>query len=125
MDLQVTAARRLLAVMAALLAVYLVLLAGQRAVDGYRARQEVTAVRKEIDQLRSQNINLQMDLRAERQDEEIERVARGELGMVQPGDRPVVLLGPTATPRDEPPPGSATRPQSHWQAWLHLFTGAA
>ena len=124
MDLQVTAARRLLAVMAALLAVYLVLLAGQRAVDGYQARQEVAAVRKEIDQLRNQNLSLQADLRTERQDEEIERVARGELGMVQPGDHPVVLIGPTVTPTDQSLPGSVVRNHANWLAWFQLFTGA-
>lgn len=122
--MEIAAARRVLAVMAGLLAVYLVLLAGQRAVDGYRARQEVAAVRKEIDQLRAQNFTLQAELRAERQDQEIERVARGELGLVQPGDHPVVLIGPTAVPRDESLAGLSARSQPNWRAWLHLFTGA-
>src|SRR5947207_15867337 len=76
--------RRLLAVGTALIALHLIVLTGQRALDAYRVQQEVEGMRQEIDSLRARNVELQAELAGGRLDEEIERIARQELGLVRP-----------------------------------------
>jgi cell division protein FtsB len=115
--------RRLLAVGTGLFVLYLVLLTGQRALDAYRVNQEVEAVRREIDALRSRNAELLMDLSSGRLDEDIERIARQELGMVRPGEQPVTLIWPEGTPKPQTE-GSNAQPQvaePNWRTWLRLF----
>jgi cell division protein FtsB len=115
--------RRLLAVGTGLFVLYLVLLTGQRALDAYRVNQEVEAVRREIDALRSRNAELLMDLSSGRLDEDIERIARQELGMVRPGEQPVTLIWPEGTPKPQPESSNA-QPQvaePNWRTWLRLF----
>lgn len=115
--------RRVIAVGTGLFAVYLVVLTGQRALDAYRVRQELDGVRGEIASLRNRNLDLQAQLSSPRLDEEIERVARQELGLVRRGDQPVVLIWPSGgpTPSDlgsRPVIGS---PEPNWRQWLRLF----
>src|SRR5262245_26146938 len=86
--------RRLLAVGTALIALYLVLLTGQRALEAYRVQQEVEGMRGEIESLRARNVALQAELSGGRLDEDIERIAREELGLARPGDKPVILVWP-------------------------------
>jgi len=113
--------RRLLAICSGLVALYLAVLSGQRAIDGYRARQEVASVVREIEALRGENTTLQSRLADALGDDEIERRARSELGLVKPGDRAVVLTRPdgeSATAR--PRPGLERGPPT-WRQWLALF----
>jgi cell division protein FtsB len=112
-----------IAVGTGLFAVYLVVLTGQRALDAYRVRQELDGVRGEIASLRNRNLDLQAQLSSPRLDEEIERVARQELGLVRPGDQPVVLIWPSGSPTlgelsSRPVTGS---PEPNWRQWLRLF----
>lgn len=114
--------RRLLAVALGLGALYLILLTGQRALDAYRMNQELMALQGEIETLRARNLELQAELSSGRADEDIERIARDELGLVRPGDRPVVLIWPDgAPPRGQPAlfPGASEEP--NWRRWLRLF----
>ncbi|MBM2809599.1 MAG: hypothetical protein HW416_358 [Chloroflexi bacterium] len=113
--------RRALAVATAFAAAYLVLLTGQRALDAYRINQEVEGVRREIVALRGRNVTLQAELTGGRIDEDIERVAREELGLTKPGDRPIILIWPE---QPEPPaeaPVSSTIAEPNWRSWLRLF----
>jgi cell division protein FtsB len=113
--------RRILAAGTGLAVLYLVLLTGQRALEAYRINQDVDTVRREIDTLRARNIELQAELSGGRLDEDIERIARDELGMVRPGDHPIVLVWPEGTKRRdvEPPPAAASEPS--WRTWFRLF----
>src|SRR6185436_11052545 len=84
--------RKTLALATAAVALYIVLLTGQRAVDAYRANRELDELRREISSLRDRNLNLQAELNSPRLDEDVERTVREELGYTRPGDRPVILI---------------------------------
>ncbi|MSQ23817.1 MAG: septum formation initiator family protein [Chloroflexi bacterium] len=114
--------RRLIAIGAGLVVVYLGVLTGQRALDGYRAREEVIGATRQIESLRLQNLSLQAELTATLEESEIERLARNELGLVRPGDRPVVLGWPAQAIPDDPRLRSQpSRSESRWRAWLRVF----
>jgi cell division protein FtsB len=105
-----------------LFVLYLVLLTGQRALDAYRVNQEVEAVRREIDALRMRNAELLADLSSGRLDEEIERIARQELGMVRPGEQPVTLIWPEGSPRRQTEANAQPQViEPNWRSWLRLF----
>jgi len=117
--------RRLLAVGTGLAVLYLVLLTGQRALDAYRANQEVETMRREIDALRSHNAELQAELSSGRLDEDIERIAREELRMVRPGEQPVTLIWPGGRLRGQTDSEApAQPPEPNWRSWLRLFVDA-
>ena len=77
----------------------------EHAVTSYHAAREVDAVRKQIEDLRSQNIVLQQQIARYRSDPYVEKVAREELNLVRPGDVPVIIIAPT------PVPANAARPE--------------
>lgn len=114
--------RRMIALCAGVLVLYLAVLSGQRALDGYRARQQVAAAVQEIEALRGENIALQAELNGALQDAEIDRIARNELRLVRPGDHPVVLIWPDGgPPASSPRTGPTAAPQPRWREWLRLF----
>jgi cell division protein FtsB len=118
--------RRLIAVATGLASVYLVILTGQRALDAYRANQEVQAVHADIVKLRARNIELQNQLASGQIDEDIERTAREELGLTKPGDHPIILVWPPGTRPSAPAPAAATPVEEpNWREWLHLFVDPA
>lgn len=106
---------------AALVALYLAFLSGQRALEGYRARQEVAAAVRGIEQLQAQNLTLQAELSAVQREVEIERLARAQLGLVKPGDQPLILLWPDSIPRGDEASFEAKEVDPGWRRWLHLF----
>jgi hypothetical protein len=117
--------RRLVAIGVTLIAIYLVLLTGQRALDAYRLRRESEMIRQDIVNLRTRNVELQRELASERRDFEIERIAREQLGYVRPGDHPVVLIWAEDPRAPTPAPVPAREPaRAHWQEWLELFVDA-
>jgi cell division protein FtsB len=116
---------RLAAVLAVPLVLYALVATGQKALDNYRLNQEADALRAEIRGLRLDNIALQQQLEDARGDAEIETIAREQLGLVKPGDHPIVLPD-GAVPRRQPasvPAPSAPAPQPPWRQWLDLFFG--
>jgi cell division protein FtsL len=114
--------------LAAVLVVPLVLSAlvatGQKAVDNYRLNREADALRSQVIALRSENIQLQQDIEQSRTDAAIETIAREQLGLVKPGDHPLVLVPPSgqpaaaATPAPSPPP-----PPPTWRQWWEYLFG--
>ena len=80
--------------------------------QGYQLSQEEAGLRADITRLREENLRLQAELKDARSDAAIEAVAREQLGLVKPGDRAIVLVGP---PRPvapaKPAEGTTRRPE--------------
>jgi len=68
--------------------------------QGYQLAQEEAALRSDIVRLREENLRLQGEIKTVRSDAYVETVAREQLGLVKPGDRAIVLVGP---PSSAPP----------------------
>ena len=118
-------ALRFLAVLAVPILLYALVATGQKAIDNYRLNQQAEALRVEVLNLRSQNIQLQQEINEARSDAAVEKIAREQLGLVKPGDNALVIApvpgapaarpaAPTPAPAPEPPP---------WQQWRDLFLG--
>ena len=58
---------------------------------------DAEALQDEVIQARTENQRIQTAIAVARTDQSIESVAREELGLIKPGDTPVILLAPTAT----------------------------
>jgi cell division protein FtsL len=118
-------ALRLAAVLVVPLLLYALVATGQKALDNYRLNQESDALRGEIAALRANNVDLQHQIEDSRTDAAIETIARQQLGLVKPGDHPLVLVSP-------PPPlaapsaaaeAPAPPPKPVWQQWWDYFFG--
>jgi cell division protein FtsB len=117
-----TLPRRLLAIGTALFAFYLVLATGQRALDAYRVQQQVEGVRREVASLQARNLELQAELSSGKLDEDVERIAREELGLVRPGDKPLILIWPEGDVRSAASPAPvAAEHEASWLNWVRLF----
>jgi cell division protein FtsB len=117
-------ALRIAAVVAVPLLLYALVATGQKALDNYRLNQEAGRLRNEVVTLRQENVELQRQIELARQDVAIESIAREQLGLIKPGDAPLILVGDaarspvTSVPAQEPVP---TPPP--WRQWLDLFFG--
>ncbi|TME90947.1 MAG: septum formation initiator family protein [Chloroflexi bacterium] len=85
-------ALRVAAVLVVPLLLYALVATGQKAVDNYRLNREADGLRAEIMALRSDNIQLQKQIEQARTDTAIETIAREQLGLIRPGDHPLVLV---------------------------------
>ena len=100
----------------------LLLRTAQHAVQSYQMTLQVEAVRKEVADLRQQNIELQERIARYRSDAYVEKVAREELNLVRPGDVPVIVIAPTPQPTAVATPRpSATPVVSVPRQWLRHF----
>jgi cell division protein FtsB len=63
--------------------------------QGYLLVLEEQALRSEVADLRLENLRLQAALKYARGDEHVETIAREQLGLIRPGDRALLLVGPT------------------------------
>lgn len=95
--------------------------------QSYILGEEETLLRREIADLRERNLLLQSDLAHARRDEYIESVAREQLNLARPGDRSIVLVGPTAVaadrkPQSEPVPPPVPEPPS-WRRIADQLVG--
>ncbi len=68
----------------------------------YRLRREAARLDREVQTLRRENAQLREEIRRLHTPEYIERLAREQLGLVKPGEIPVILIRPTPTPRPTP-----------------------
>lgn len=113
------------AVLVVPLLLYALVATGQRALDNYRLNRLTEALHAEVLGLRTENIQLQQDIERARTDTAIETIAREQLGLIKPGDRPVVLVSaassqPAASPTPAPPPAPAPSAWRQW--WDFLFS---
>jgi cell division protein DivIC len=89
--------------------------------QGYVLALEEAELRREIGDLRKENLRLQSELVHIRGDQYIEKVAREQLNLVKPGDRALVLLGPTGAPTAEPATRRDPAPPAEKPAWRRLL----
>jgi len=118
-------ALRLAAVLAVPLLLYALVATGQKAVENYRLNQQAEALQVEIAGLREQNVALQQQIEAARTDGAIEKIAREQLGLIKPGDHPLVLVSDN-TARGESVPAAqptAPPPKPTWRQWWDYFFG--
>jgi cell division protein FtsB len=103
---------------------YALVATGQKALDNYRLNQQADALRIEVRELRTENIALQQELLEARTDASIEAIARQQLGLVRPGDNPLVLIpaGPPPGAQVGPPAPPAPPPPA-WRQWWDRFFG--
>src|SRR5919198_4666616 len=120
-------ALRLAAVLAVPLLLYALVATGQKALDNYRLNQEADALRGEIAALRSENLDLQKQIEGARTDAAIEAIAREQLGLIKPGDHPVVVIGQTAAAAAPAADQASAQPQPPpvpvWRQWWAYFFG--
>jgi cell division protein FtsL len=116
-------ALRLAAVLVVPLLLYALVATGQKALDNYRLNQDADALRAEVTGLRAENVQLQKQIEAARTDAAIEAIAREQLGLIKPGDHPLVLISPAAQPAPAPPPAPTPTPLPPWRQWWDYFFG--
>jgi cell division protein FtsB len=122
-------ALRLAAVLAVPLLLYALVATGQKAVDNYSLNQQADALRAELGGLRAQNLELQQDIEQARTDAAIETIAREQLGLIKPGDHPIVLVAangaPVAAATSQRVPPAAPAPESRptWRQWWDYLFG--
>jgi cell division protein FtsB len=117
-------ALRLAAVLVVPLLLYALVATGQKAVDNYRLNREADALRGEILALRSDNIQIQQQIEQARTDTAIETIAREQLGLIKPGDHPLVLVALSAQPpATAPAPAPAPPAPPAWRQWWDYLFG--
>jgi cell division protein FtsL len=119
-------ALRLAAVLAVPLLLYALVMTGQKAVENYQLNQQADALRGQIAGLRAQNVQLQQQIEQARTDAAIETIAREQLGLIKPGDHPLVLIADGSTPSAAPvaaQPAAAAAPEPTWRQWWNYFFG--
>jgi cell division protein FtsB len=75
---------------------------GDRWYQNYLLNQEEAALRADVLRLRDENIRLQRDLNGARGDEQVEKTAREQLGLIRPGDRAIQIVGPPVAAAPQP-----------------------
>src|SRR5438067_13337867 len=116
-------ALRMAAVLVVPLLLYALVATGQKAVDNYRLNREAGGLRAEILGLRSDNIQLQKQIEQARTDTAIETIAREQLGLIKPGDHPLVLVSPSAQAPPAPAPVPSAPPPPAWRQWWDYLFG--
>jgi cell division protein FtsB len=116
-------ALRFAAVLVVPLLLYALVATGQKALDNYRLNQETEALRAEVLGLRAENVQLQQDIERARTDTAIETIAREQLGLIKPGDRPMVLVEQSPPPRPAPTQRTPPTPPPVWRQWWEYVFG--
>jgi cell division protein FtsL len=120
-------ALRLASVLAVPLLLYALVMTGQKAVENYQLNQQADAMRTQIAGLRAQNVQLQQQIEQARTDAAIETIAREQLGLIKPGDHPLVLISDGSAPSAPTPtaqPALAPAPEPTWRQWWDYFFGS-
>jgi cell division protein FtsB len=117
-------ALRLAAVLAVPLLLYALVATGQKAVENYQLNQQADALRADVVNLRARNVELQRQIEVARTDTAIETIAREQLGLIKPGDHPVLVLDQqnqiAPVPAAAPP---APPPRPIWRQWWDYLFG--
>jgi len=101
-------------------------------VEGCRVRRQVEELRQEVATLEKEKQGLQEKLEEAKSDAYVERIAREELNLSRPGEKPFKPVPQTGTPSAQRsatpapmslPSSDSARPVSHWSEWGKLFFG--
>lgn len=88
--------------------------------ESQRIAGQMATLNLNIGQLKAENARLSAAVAEAKTDTFVEQQARDKLGMVKPGDNPIIVTN--APPAPPPPaPAAAPPPPSHWQRWASLF----
>lgn len=88
-------------------------------------RRSVELTRQQLEALEDENRQLEDEITALNTDEEIERVARDEYGLVRPGETGFVVVSPPGEPAtDEATPVSEADDRPWWVRWWDWVTGS-
>jgi cell division protein FtsL len=116
---------RLAAVLAVPLLLYALAMTGQKASENYQLNRQAEELRGQITGLQAQNVQLQQQIEQARTDAAIETIAREQLGLIRPGDHPLVLVSDGST--SSAPPATAqsapVAPEPTWRQWWNYFFG--
>jgi cell division protein FtsL len=117
-------ALRLAAVLAVPLVLYALVAIGQKALENYQLNQQADALRAEVVSLRTRNVELQQQIEQARTDTAIETIAREQLGLIKPGDHPIVVVAQQNQPAP-PPSAQAPAPPARptWRQWWDYLFG--
>lgn len=118
-------ALRLAAVLVVPLLLYALYATGQKALENYQLNQQAEGLRGQIAQLRAQNVQLQQQIEQARTDTAIETIAREQLGLIKPGDHPLVMVAQDSGTAAQPAPATrpAPPPKPIWRQWWEYFFG--
>ena len=117
-------ALRFAAVLVVPFLLYALFATGQKALDNYRLNQQADALRAEIRDLRNENITLQQQILEARTDAAVERIAREQLGLIEPGDNPLVLTAANDGSSSQTQSSTqANPPRPPWRQWWDYFFG--
>ncbi len=100
-------------------------------VDFNARLEELNVLKKHAQALSTQatqavqtQVALQTQVAYAASDQAVQDYARGEGHLVQPGDQPVIPVGPPdAVPIQTPTPTPSPTPMPNWQVWWNLFFG--
>src|SRR5579884_1880627 len=84
-----------------------------------RIGRQIASISDDIDRLKAENVRLKAAVAEARSDAFVEQEARDRLGLVRPGDVPVVVVNAPAPAPPPPPPAPA--PKTHLQSWLAVL----
>ncbi|MBI4318891.1 MAG: septum formation initiator family protein [Chloroflexi bacterium] len=94
--------------------------------SGYRLNQQAEALRRDIEDLKTENEQLQKQVRILESDEAIEKLAREKLGLAKPGETAIIPM-PSKKVVSVPITTSPTREPTEkpsWRRWLEFLWGS-
>jgi cell division protein FtsB len=116
--------KRIIVVILAIIAFFLLIDFNQRMGLLIRLRGQERVLIDKYSQLESTRSALETAIAYSESDEAVEKWAREEAGMIQPGDIPIVLLPPSTPAAPEPLVQERFIEEVHkWQIWQELFFG--
>ena len=116
--------KRIIVVILAIIAFFLLIDFNQRMSLLIRLRGQERVLIDKYSQLESTRSALETAIAFSESDEAVEKWAREDAGMIQPGDIPIVLLPPSTPSAPEPLVQERFIEEVHkWQIWQELFFG--
>ena len=85
----------------------------------FHQRRQVEATREQLQQLVDQNDALAAEIETLQTDDEVERIAREQYGLVRPGESAYAVIVPDDGDTEEPIPAAEAAPSAPW--WERLW----
>lgn len=118
---------RIFVILAIPLLIYLTFSTARKAMEVYQLNQQASRIRQDVALLKDRNAELRRQVEYLQSPEYVERVAREQLGLVMPGDIPLVLVSPSVNevPPEPAPSVPKAPPKSlpNWERWWQFLFG--